>query len=115
LTRALNEELSPGTGYCSLRVEDLEQALLALQSVHALVRVHAACIMGERSLGAAAGRRITPVLAQALSHDSNEGVRYQAMLGLRYWKKPAQRSAPRLSMPPNTMPATTYASWLSNG
>jgi hypothetical protein len=27
LTRALNEELSPGTGYCSLRVEDLEQAL----------------------------------------------------------------------------------------
>jgi len=87
LTRALNEELSPGTGYCSLRVEDLEQALLALQSVHALVRVHAACIMGERSLGAAAGRRITPVLAQALSHDRNEGVRYQAMLGLRYWKK----------------------------
>lgn len=87
LTRALNEELSPGTGYCSLRVEDLEQALLALQSVHALVRVHAACIMGERSLGAAAGRRITPVLAQALSHDRNENVRYQAMLGLRYWKK----------------------------
>ena len=87
LTRALNEELSPGTGYCSLRVEDLEQALLALQSVHALVRVHAACIMGERSLGTAAGRRITPVLAQALSHDRNEGVRYQAMLGLRYWKK----------------------------
>lgn len=87
LSQALNEELSPGTGYCSLRVEDLEQALFALQSVHALVRVHAACIMGERSLGAAAGRRITPVLAQALSHDSNEGVRYQAMLSLRYWKK----------------------------
>jgi hypothetical protein len=95
LTRALNEELSPGTGYCSLRVEDLEQALFAMQSAHALVRVHAACIMGERSLGAAAGRRITPVLAQALSHDSNEGVRYQAMLGLRYWKKASaeQRAA----------------------
>lgn len=95
LTQALNKELSPGGGYCSLRVEDLEQALCALQSAHALVRVHAACIMGERSLGAAAGRRITPALAQALSHDSNDGVRYQAMLGLRYWKKAsaAQRAA----------------------
>ncbi|WKL14873.1 DUF4303 domain-containing protein [Comamonas testosteroni] len=95
LTQALNEELSPGGGYCSLRVADLEQALCALQSAHALVRVHAACIMGERSLGAAAGRRITPALAQALSHDSNDGVRYQAMLGLRYWKKAsaAQRAA----------------------
>ncbi len=95
LTQALNKELSPGGGYCSLRVEDLEQALCALQSAHALVRVHAACIMGERSLGAAAGRRITPALAQALSQDSNDGVRYQAMLGLRYWKKAsaAQRAA----------------------
>ncbi|WP_304349536.1 DUF4303 domain-containing protein [Comamonas testosteroni] len=95
LTQALNEELSPGGGYCSLRVADLEQALCALQSAHALVRVHAACIMGERSLGAAAGRRITPALAQALSHDSNDGVRYQAMLGLRYWKKAsaAQRAS----------------------
>lgn len=95
LTQALNKELSPGGGYCSLRVADLEQALSALQSAHALVRVHAACIMGERSLGAAAGRRITPALAQALSHDSNDGVRYQAMLGLRYWKKAsaAQRAA----------------------
>jgi hypothetical protein len=50
--------------------------------------------MGERSLGAAAGRRITPVLAQALSHDSNEGVRYQAMLGLVLEKaSAAQRAA----------------------
>ena len=87
LTAALGEELAPGTGFCSLRSADLDEAIRGLQSPHLLVRVHAACIMGERSLGAAAGKRIIAALAQALRRDDNEDVRYQAMLGLQDWKK----------------------------
>ena len=94
LQDAIQEELKPGCGYCELQTADLDEALRGLQSSHALIRIHAASIMGERSLGAAAGKRILPALAHTLSHDKDEDVRYQAMLSLGYWKKAAasQRS-----------------------
>ena len=89
LQDAIKEELKPGCGYCELHIADLDEALRGLQSSHALIRIHAAAIMGERSVGAAAGKRILPALAHALRHDMNEDVRYQAMLSLQYWKKAA--------------------------
>ena len=54
LQDAIKEELKPGCGYCELRITNLDEALRGLQSSHALIRIHAAVIMGERSLGAAA-------------------------------------------------------------
>ena len=89
LQDAIAEELKPGCGYCELRITDLDEALRGLQSSQALIRIHAAVIMGERSLGAAAGKRILPALVHALRHDMDEDVRYQAMLSLKYWKKAA--------------------------
>lgn len=87
LQDAIAEELKPGCGYCELHIADLDEALRGLQSSQALIRIHAAVIMGERSLGAAAGKRILPALVHALRHDMDEDVRYQAMLSLQYWKK----------------------------
>lgn len=89
LQDAIADELKPGCGYCELHIADLDEALRGLQSSQALIRIHAAVIMGERSLGAAAGKSILPALAHALRHDMDEDVRYQAMLSLKYWKKAA--------------------------
>ncbi|RGE44734.1 DUF4303 domain-containing protein [Comamonas testosteroni] len=91
LTQAIEEELEPGSGYCSPRPDDIGEALRGLQSTHVLVRMHAAWILGERSLGAEAGKRILPALAQALRHDTDGDVRYQAMLGLQDWKKASSK------------------------
>ena len=87
LAQVIAQELSPGSGFCELRPTDIDQALSGLQSAHALVRMHAAWIMSERSLGADAGKRILPALAQALRQDPDEDVRYQVMQALLDWKK----------------------------
>jgi hypothetical protein len=87
LHEALSKELSPGCGYCILRDSDIDAALRGLHSPHALVRTHAAAIMGERSLGAKAGKHLTAALAHTLRHDTDQGVRFQAMLSLHGWRK----------------------------
>lgn len=87
LQKALEDELSPGCGYCILRNSDIDNALRGLHSPHALVRTHAAAIMGERGLGAHAGKRLTAALAHAVRHDVDHNVRFQSMLSLHDWKK----------------------------
>ncbi|UHQ23215.1 HEAT repeat domain-containing protein [Lysobacter sp. 5GHs7-4] len=84
------EELKPGSSYCRLREDELDAVLRGLASPHAFVRAHAAAIMGERGLGAAAGARLLPALAQRLAHDPDAQVRRFAALSLGYWKREAR-------------------------
>jgi len=92
-TQIVAEELSPGKGFVCIQPDELDEALRGLQSEHVLIRQHAACILGERSLGAAAGKRILPALARCLE-DPNANVRRLAILNLSEWKAAAKPYRP---------------------
>lgn len=85
----VHEKLRPGSSYCTLRAAEIDEALRGLASPHALVRRHAASLLEERGLGAEAGGRILPALADRLAHDENADVRWQAVRGLMAWKRAA--------------------------
>lgn len=86
MLQALASELAPGSGYCTLRAGDVAEAVRGLQSPHALVRMHAAAIMGERALGDAAAQQLLPALAHAIAHEAELSVRRLAMYSLRDWR-----------------------------
>jgi len=65
------------------------EALSGLSSKHAIVRWHAASVLGERRLGVAAGKRILPALQRALS-DAHPTVRRLAVLSILAWKGAAK-------------------------
>ncbi|RUR67264.1 DUF4303 domain-containing protein [Variovorax guangxiensis] len=85
----VHDKLKPGSSYCTLRAGELDEALRGLASPHALVRRHAASLLDERGLGAEAGERILPALADRLAHDDDADVRWQAVRGLMAWKRAA--------------------------
>lgn len=88
--RKLAEQaLAPGRSYAAIAVSDVDEAMRGLASGHDVVRWHAAAVLGERSLGAAAGKRILPALAAVLG-DRNALVRRLAVLSLSYWKAAAR-------------------------
>ena len=82
---AIAEELAPGSSYVSAQRGDVPVALRGLGSAHAPVRWHAASLLGERGLGAAAGKTILPALAGRLG-DPDPIVRRLAVLAISYWK-----------------------------
>lgn len=86
--------LRPGKGTCTLRLHEVDEALRGLQSPLTVVRQHAAMLLGERALGAQAGARIVPALAHAVAHDSDETVRYLAVLALDDWRSEAAAQRP---------------------
>ena len=86
--------LRPGKGTCTLRRHEVDEALRGLQSPLTAVRQHAAMVLGDRALGAEAGARSVPVLAQAAARDSDETVRYLAVLALGYWRQQAAGQRP---------------------
>lgn len=90
IAEGAREALKPGSSYCQLRDDELDVALRGLASPHALVRAHAAAIMGERGLGAAAGARLLPALAERLVQDPDPQVRWFAAASLGYWKREAR-------------------------
>lgn len=51
---------------------------------HVIVRRHAACVLGERSLGAAVARRVLPLLSRTVSQDTDATVRRLAILSLLF-------------------------------
>ncbi|WP_431511500.1 hypothetical protein [Variovorax sp. DAIF25] len=79
--------LKPGSSYCSLRTGEVDEALRGLAAPHARVRLHAASLMDDRGLGAAAGRRLLPALADRIAHDADAGVRWTALYSLAAWKR----------------------------
>ncbi|MBC9715009.1 DUF4303 domain-containing protein [Streptomyces sp. TRM66268-LWL] len=89
LSDALLAELRPGSSYCTLRAEEVSTAVDALASPHTVVRRHAVCVLGDRSLGAAVGRRVVPRLAEVMTQDPDATTRRLAVLSLRWWKQHA--------------------------
>ena len=77
----LEEALKPGSSFTSISDQDLPQALAGLASPYRVIRRHAACVLNNRWLGAAAQARAIQGLLQALQ-DEDEKVRYLAQLGL---------------------------------
>ncbi|ALN94031.1 HEAT repeat domain-containing protein [Lysobacter gummosus] len=84
------EILKPGSGYGSLRAQDIDEALRGLRSGFPFVRRHAAIVLSERGLGARAGERILPALAERIGRDEDPEVRWFSVLGLGDWKSDAR-------------------------
>lgn len=89
LGKALQHELEPGVGYCTLRAGDVNEVLRGLESPCALIRLHAAAIMGERRLGTHAAPRLLPALAECILKDPEPKVRRLALLSMQDWKQAA--------------------------
>lgn len=81
----VEHELAPGRSFVDLRKSDVNEALRALSSPFAVVRWHAASVLGDRELGAAAGAKALPALAGVLQ-DKHALVRRLAVLSLSRWK-----------------------------
>jgi hypothetical protein len=83
--QALAEELKPGRGYCDITVDEVDEAIRGLISPHVIIRRHAVCVLGERSLGAAVARRVLPLLCELASRDADANIRRLAILSMRSW------------------------------
>ncbi len=82
------EELKPGGSFIDPKPSDLDELIRGLNSPHVVIRQHAACVAGDRSLGKAVGKKLLPVLAEKLT-DPVPNVRRLALLALSYWKTDA--------------------------
>jgi hypothetical protein len=92
-TRVAEGELSPGRGFVSIKADEVEEALRGLRSPHLLIRQHAVCILDDRALGPAAGKRILPALVECLG-DTHPNVRRLAILSISRWKAAAMPYRP---------------------
>ncbi len=81
----VEQELAPGRSFVSIQKSDVDEAVRALSSPFPVVRWHAASVLRERELGAAAGAKALPALAGVLG-DKHALVRRLAVLSLSYWK-----------------------------
>jgi hypothetical protein len=88
-TGIANYVLSPGRGFVTIQPDEVDEAIRGLQSPHVLIRQHAVCILGERALGSAAGKRILPALVECLK-DSHPNVRRLAINSISEWKAAAK-------------------------
>ncbi len=92
-THALvDNALAPGSSYVEMRASDLDEAICGLGSDHAVVRWHAASLVGERALGSSVGKQVLPLLVQRLS-DANPLVRRLAVLSIDRWKATKRHQA----------------------
>ena len=80
------EELKPGSSYCVISPAEVPEALRGTTSPHVLVRKHAVCVLGERSLGDAVGQAVIPQLRTIAKTDPDSEVRRLAGLSLQWWK-----------------------------
>lgn len=80
----VENELAPGRSYVAIQKGDVDEAIRGLSSPFAVVRWHAASLLGDRELGGA-GAKALPALARVLA-DKNALVRRLAVLSLSYWK-----------------------------
>lgn len=90
---ALADEFEPGRAYCDITVDEVDEAIRGLTSAYVIVRRHAVCVLGERSLGAAVARRVLPLLSRTVSQDTDATVRRLAILSLLWWQKDSRRYA----------------------
>lgn len=83
----IEQELAPGRSYVDIQKRDVDEAIRGLSSRFAVVRWHAASVLGDRQLGS--GAKVLPALAGVLS-DKHALVRRLAVLSLSYWKAAAR-------------------------
>jgi hypothetical protein len=92
-TRIAAKELEPGSGFVEIEPDEVDEAIRGLQSPHLVIHQHAVCILGERGLGAAAGKRILPALAKCLE-DPHPNMRRLAIFSISEWKAAAKPYRP---------------------
>jgi hypothetical protein len=93
--KIIADELSPGNGFVIIQTDEIDEALRGLKSPHVMIRQHGVCILGERGLGPAAGKRILPALGVCLN-DSQPNVRRLAIHNISYWKAAAKPYLPAI-------------------
>jgi hypothetical protein len=93
--RVTKEELRPGVSFCDIKTTDVDEAIRGLQSPHVIIRQHAVCVLGERSLGKPAAKTVLPALVNTL-RDRHPNVRRLAILSLRDWKAAARPCLPEI-------------------
>jgi hypothetical protein len=87
--KRVETELEPGSSYVTAVAADVAEAVRALGSPHAVVRWHAASVLGDRGLGEDVGTVILPALARVLA-DPHPVVRRLAVLAIGDWKRAAR-------------------------
>jgi hypothetical protein len=80
------DELKLGRSYCVISPAEVPEALRGTTSPYVLVRKHAVCVLGERSLGDAVGRQVILRLRAIAETDPDSEVRRLAALSLQWWK-----------------------------
>jgi hypothetical protein len=90
---ALEKLLRPGTIFCSITPGDVDTAIRALESPHAVIRQHAVTVVGDRALGRQIGTQVLPRLSQAIRTDADPTVRRLAILSLLCWQKDSRHLA----------------------
>jgi len=85
--KRVDDELVPGRSYLTIQRSDVDEALRALGSPFAVIRWHAAAVLGDRTLGNA--EVILPRLV-ALFTDRSALVRRLAVLSVTRWKTAAK-------------------------
>jgi hypothetical protein len=68
-------QLEPGANFCTIRATDVPEAIRGLQSLHAVIRRHAACVLNERRIGKQ-GIAAAVAALQACAEDPDEQMRY---------------------------------------
>lgn len=81
----VEQELAPGRSYVDIERGDVDEAIRGLSSRFAVVRWHAASVLGDRQLGG----KVLPALAGVLT-DKHALVRRLAVLSLSSWKAAAK-------------------------
>ena len=91
-----SQELAPGRRCCHITADEAPTALEALRSDHALVRSHAARVLGDHRPGRRLAKGELEALVQAALIDAEPDVRRLAALGVEYWKKTGAKYKDRL-------------------
>jgi hypothetical protein len=113
---ALTRRLRPGSGECTIRPSEVEEALRGLTSPHVLIRGHAVRVLGDRDLGPAVAPLALPRLVKAAREDPDADVRRLAVLSLQWWSNDASPYADVIRDARDNDPAPevrdTAARWL---
>jgi hypothetical protein len=87
---ALTGQLRPGSGKCTIRPDEVGEALRGLTSPHVIIRGHAVDVLGDRDLGPVLAPLILSSLATAAREDPDADIRRLAILSLHGWSNDAR-------------------------
>lgn len=99
----VQEQLEPGSSFIEITRDDVAEAVRGMASEYVIIRQHAVCVAGERSLGKAAGKTLLPAIVERFQ-DEVPNVRRLAILALSEWKaaaKPYHEEARKLISDPD--------------